>query len=92
MVLLKPKAKKSVDAECVTRLTVTCMEPNEKATFNMASSAIKWEPLYLGLIHVQINIHIIKRLFATRWKYAFLLRLLRGIRLINHGSQTGSET
>ena len=47
MVLLKPKAKNSVDTGCVTRLTVRCMGP------------------YLGLIHVQISIHIIKRLFAT---------------------------
>ena len=63
MVLLKPKAKSSVDPGCVTRLTVRCMGPKEKATFNMALSAIKW--YYLGLIHVQINIHIIKRLLAT---------------------------
>ena len=64
MVLLKPKAKNSVDTGCVTRLTVRCMGPKEKATFSKALSAIKWNP-YLGLIHVQISIHIIKRLFAT---------------------------
>ena len=46
MVLLKPKGKKSVDTGCVTRLTVRCMGPNEKATFNVALSAIKWEPLF----------------------------------------------
>ena len=46
MVLLKPKAKSSVDTGCVTRLTVRCMGPKEKATFNMALSAIKWEPLF----------------------------------------------
>ena len=46
MVLLKPKAKNSVDTGCVTRLTVRCMGPKEKATFNMALSAIKWEPLF----------------------------------------------
>ena len=34
MVLLKPKAKNSVDTGCVTRLTVRCMGPKEKATFN----------------------------------------------------------
>ena len=42
----KPKAIKSVDTGCVTRLTVRCMGPNEKGTFNMALSAIKWEPLF----------------------------------------------
>ena len=36
MVLLKPNAKNSVDTGCVTRLTVRCMGPKEKATFNMA--------------------------------------------------------
>ena len=36
MVLLKPKAKNSVDTGCVTWLTVRCMGPKEKATFNMA--------------------------------------------------------
>ena len=46
MVLFKPKAKNSVDTGCVTRLIVRCMGPNEKATFNMALSAIKWEPLF----------------------------------------------
>ncbi|KAK2149558.1 hypothetical protein NP493_2882g00005 [Ridgeia piscesae] len=46
MVLLKPKAKNSVDTGCVTRLTVRCMGPKEKATFSMALSAIKWEPLF----------------------------------------------
>ena len=46
MVLLNPKYKKSVDTGCVTRLTVRCMGPNEKATFNMALSAVKWEPLF----------------------------------------------
>ena len=37
MVLLKPKAKISVDTGCVTRLTVRCIGPKEKATFNMIS-------------------------------------------------------
>ena len=46
IVLLKPKARNSVDTGCVTRLTVRCMGPKEKATFNMALSAIKWEPLF----------------------------------------------
>ena len=46
MVLLKPKAKNSVDTGCVTRLTVRCMGPKEKAIFNVALSAIKWEPLF----------------------------------------------
>ena len=46
MVLLKPKAKNSVDAGCVTRLTVRCVGPKEKATSNVALSAIKWEPLF----------------------------------------------
>ncbi|KAK2175622.1 hypothetical protein NP493_718g01003 [Ridgeia piscesae] len=46
MVLLKPKAKNSVDTGCVTQLTVRCMGPKEKATFNMALSANKWEPLF----------------------------------------------
>ena len=32
MVLLKPKAKSSVDTGCVTRLTVRCIGPKEKAT------------------------------------------------------------
>ena len=62
MALLKPKAKNSVDTGCVTRLTVRSMGSKEKATFNMDLSAIKWEPLF---IHLQISIHIIKRLFAT---------------------------
>ena len=35
MVLLKPKAKNSVDTGCVTRLTVRCMGPKEKATFTL---------------------------------------------------------
>ncbi|KAK2186816.1 hypothetical protein NP493_188g06013 [Ridgeia piscesae] len=42
MVLLKPKAKNSVDTGCVTRLTVRCMGPKEKATL----TTIKWEPLF----------------------------------------------
>ena len=64
MVLLKPKAKSSVDTGSVTRIAVRCMGPTEKAIFNMALSAIKWEPLF-RMIHVQINIHIIKGLLAT---------------------------
>lgn len=46
MVLLKPKCNRLVDTGCVTRLTVRCMGPNEKAAFAMALSAIKWEPLF----------------------------------------------
>ena len=47
MVLLKPKAKNSVDTGCVTRLNVRCMGPKAKATFNMALSDIKWKPLFM---------------------------------------------
>ena len=64
MILLKLKAKNSVDTGCVTRLTVRCMGPKEKATFNMALSAIKWEPLF-RLDSCADQYHIIKRLFAT---------------------------
>ena len=46
MVLLKPKAKKSVDTGCVAWLTVRCMGPTDKAIFNITLSAIKWEPLF----------------------------------------------
>ena len=46
MVLLKHKAKTSVDIGCVLRLTVRCMGPNQKDTYNMALSAVKWEPLF----------------------------------------------
>ena len=64
MVLLKPKAKNSVDTGCVTRLTVRCMGQKE-----MPNSIWLYQPSngnpYLVLIHVQISIHIIKRLFAT---------------------------
>ncbi|KAK2188363.1 hypothetical protein NP493_134g00006 [Ridgeia piscesae] len=41
MVLLKHKAKNSVDTGCVR-----CTGPKEKATFNMALSVIKMEPLF----------------------------------------------
>ena len=46
MVLLKLRAKNSVDTVCVIRLTVRCMGTTEKAIFNMALSAIKWESLF----------------------------------------------
>ena len=47
MVLLKPKAKSSVDTGSVTRIAVRCMGPKEKATFNMTLAAINGNP-YLG--------------------------------------------
>ena len=34
-----------LDTGCMTRLSVRCMGPNEKATFPIAFSAIRWEPL-----------------------------------------------
>ena len=41
MVLLKHKAKQSVDTGCVTRLAVRCTGQMKTVTFNMALSAIK---------------------------------------------------
>ena len=41
MVLLKPSFNRLLDTECVTRLTVRCMGPNEKATFAVALSAVR---------------------------------------------------
>ena len=45
-VLLKPSFNRLIDTGCMTRLTVICKGPNEKATFAMALSAIRWEPLF----------------------------------------------
>ena len=63
MVLLKPKAKSSVDTGCVTRFWGVWGQKKKPHSIWL------YQPLngnpYLGLIHVQINIHIIKRLLAT---------------------------
>ena len=46
MVLLEPKCKKAVDTGKLIYVNVRCMGPNEKETFAIALSAVKWGPLY----------------------------------------------
>ena len=46
MVLLKPSSKMTVDTGNTTRISVKSMGAKEKATFELALSLIKWEPLY----------------------------------------------
>ena len=48
MVLLKPSSKRYLDTGNMTRMPmcVKCMGSKEKATFELALSLIKWEPLY----------------------------------------------
>ena len=47
MVLLKPSSKMTlVDTGNMTRMSVKSMGAKEKATFELALSLIKWEPLY----------------------------------------------
>ena len=46
MVLLKPSSKMTLDTGNMTRMHVKSMGTKEKATFQLALSLIKWEPLY----------------------------------------------
>ena len=46
MVLLKPSSKRTLDTGNLTRMSVKSMGAKEKATFELALSLIKWEPLY----------------------------------------------
>ena len=46
MVLLKPSSKTTLDTGNWTRMSVKSMGAKEKATFELALSLIKWEPLY----------------------------------------------
>ena len=46
MVLLKPSSKRTLDTGNMTRTHVNSMGTKEKATFELALSFIKWEPLY----------------------------------------------
>ena len=46
MVLLKPSSKRTLDSGNMTRMHVNSMGTKEKATFELALSRIKWEPLY----------------------------------------------
>ena len=46
MVLLKLSSKRTLDTGNVTRMSVKSMGAKEKATFELALSLIKWEPLY----------------------------------------------
>ena len=46
MVLLKPSSKMTIDTGNLTRMHVKSMGTKEKATFELALSLIKWEPLY----------------------------------------------
>ena len=46
MVLLKPSSKMTLDTGNMTRMSVKSMGAKEKATFELALSLIKWEPLY----------------------------------------------
>ena len=46
MVLLKPSSKMTLDTGNLIRMSVKSMGAKEKATFELALSLIKWEPLY----------------------------------------------
>ena len=46
MVLLKQSSKMTLDTGKLTRMSVKSMGAKEKATFELALSLIKWEPLY----------------------------------------------
>ena len=46
MVLLNPSSKMTLDTGNMTRISVKSMGAKEKATFELALSLIKWEPLY----------------------------------------------
>ena len=46
MVLLKPSSKMTLDTGNMTRMHVKSMGTKENATFELALSFIKWEPLY----------------------------------------------
>ena len=46
VVLLKPSIKRTLDTGTMTRMYVESMGSKEKATFELALSLIKWEPLY----------------------------------------------
>ena len=46
MVLLKPSSKRTLDTSNMTRMSVKKMGAKENATFELALSLIKWEPLY----------------------------------------------
>ena len=46
MVLIKPSSKMTLDTGNMTRMHVKSMGTKEKATFELALSLIKWEPLY----------------------------------------------
>ncbi len=46
MVLLKPSSKMTLDTSNLTGTYVKSMGAKEKATFELALSLIKWEPLY----------------------------------------------
>ena len=45
-VLLNPSSKMTLDTGNMTRMSVKSMTEKEKATFELALSLIKWEPLY----------------------------------------------
>ena len=59
MVLLKPSRKRTLDTGNLTRMSVKSMGAKEKATFELALSLIKWEPLYrlLRLLHTGRTLH-----------------------------------
>ena len=46
MVLLKPSSKRILDTGNLIRMSINSMGAKEKATFELALSLIKWEPLY----------------------------------------------
>ena len=46
MVLLKPSSKRTLDTGNMTHISVTSMGAKENATFDLALSLMKWEPLY----------------------------------------------
>ena len=57
MVLLKPSSKRTLGTGNMTRMSVNSMVAKEKATFELALSLIKWEPLY--------------RLYSCNGKYVY---------------------
>ena len=59
MLLWKPDGIQSNESGSLTRVTVKCMGPTEKATFAMALSLVNWGPLFrlntLNTYHTMIN-------------------------------------
>ena len=65
MLLWKPDGIQSNEIGSLTRVTVKCMGPTEKATFAMALSLVNWDPLF--------------RLITCEEKYAYYLTMINNL-------------